>query len=66
MTETRAELIDRGWGTGYAFMADMDIVARMRCKHNGCGDTLALETWRKGNRTKQFTRCESCGHRQPF
>ena len=68
MTETRAELLERGWGTGLAFIADLDMVARMRCKHNRCGGHLMLETWTKTGTKydKHFTRCLKCGHRKEF
>ena len=67
MTETRGELLERGWTNGLAFIADLDMVARMRCKHNACKGRLALESWIKpGKHSKQFTRCERCGHRKEF
>ena len=67
MTETRNELIDRGWQEGLVNWADVDIVSRMRCKRNGCGGKLYLEAWIKpGQYGKQFTECRKCGHRKQF
>ena len=67
MTETRGELIERGWQDGMVNWADVDIVSRMRCKHNGCGGKLYLEAWIKpGQYGKQFTECRKCGHRKEF
>ena len=67
MTETRNELIDRGWTSGWMNWADQEIVAQMRCKHNNCGGHLYLESWVKpGQYGKQFTQCRKCEHREPF
>ena len=70
MTETRAELLERGWHTSFAMTADQDIVAVMRCKHYACGGRLWLDTWSKidglPRYTKQFTVCYTCGHRKEF
>jgi len=67
MTETKNELIERGWQDGMVNWADVDIVSRMRCKHNGCGGKLYLEAWIKsGEYGKQFVQCRKCGHRKPF
>ena len=67
MTETKGELIDRGWQAGWINWADADIISRMRCKHNRCGGKLYLECWSKiGEYDKQFTECRKCGHRKEF
>ena len=67
MTETRTELIERGWHAGPMNWADMNIVGRMRCKYNKCGGRLHLESWTKsGEYGKQFTQCYKCGHRKEF
>ena len=67
MIETRNELIDRGWITGWMNWADIDIVSKMRCKHERCGGRLYLESWIKpGEYGKQFTQCAVCGHRKEF
>ena len=67
MTETRGELIERGWQHGMVNWADVDIISRMRCKHNRCGGKLYLESWIKpGEYGKQFTHCRKCGRRLPF
>ena len=80
MTESRKELIERGWYRSIAFYADAEIVGKMRCNHNACGGHLRLECWHKTvvlstdiaallqqeQDDKQFTRCESCGDRKPF
>ena len=68
MTETRGELIERGWtSTHWCNWADIDIVSRMRCKHNACGGKLYLESWIKlGEYNKQFAECRKCGHRKEF
>jgi len=67
VTETNAELVERGWTSGWINWADADIVGRMRCKHNDCGGKLYLEAWIKpGEYGKQFTQCRKCGYRKPF
>ena len=67
MTETRGELIARGWQDAWLNWADLDIVSRMRCKQKDCKGKLYLESWIKlGEYNKQFTECRKCGHRQEF
>ncbi len=64
MTETREELIDRGWKETHPFPLDIKVVARMRCT---CGGHLVLTPWIKpGRHFKQFTTCQDCGHRKAF
>ena len=66
MTETRAELVDRGYlPNGIIWPEDIRIVQEMHCPQ--CGAKPTLTSWRKpGQWTKMFTRCLQCGYRRPF
>jgi len=67
MTQSKSELIDRGWSAGWSNWADADIVSGMRCKHRACGGRLTLETWTKPAKIDRcFTNCRKCGHRKEF
>jgi len=65
VTETVAELVDRGWRQDFAMPRDLAIIAKMKCTQ--CRGSLVLVNWAKHNQPdKAFTRCVQCGHRRPF
>ena len=68
MTETRGELLERGWHDGPLNWDDINVVIKMRCRYHACGGSLYLEVWTKPGvcLDKKFTQCIQCGHRKEF